>query len=235
MSAYENLKTIHRRDGSHFPLYLDDGICERFLDTAVEILDDLMATWEDSGREVFHVTSPNSKFGAGSDGGFGGEVIIPLSYLDSTGSRTGDENVDKRIDGALNKACSEANAAWWCKHSAAAVAAGLTLADLNYSSIEDADLDYNDWDETYQEALVDEWVVLRFGLFYYGPDNTSPWRKYRDHEVYGFVVAEFDGAYLGNGMVTLWEGSEPFDRADKSLSRALDTMARRITLEEPRV
>lgn len=229
MTSYENLKTIRRRDGSPFPLYLDDDICERFLDTAVDILDDLMATWEDSGREVFHVTAPNSKFGAGSDGGFGGEVIIPLSYFDSTGSRTGDENVDKRIDEALNKAHSEANAAWWGKYSEAAIAAGLTLEDLNYSSIEDVDLDYNDWDETYQEALADEWIVPRFGLFYYGPDNTSPWRKHRGREVYGFAVAEFYGAYLGNGMVTLWEGSEPFDRTDESLSEVLDTMKKRIT------
>lgn len=229
MKMNEDLKALRRRDRTPFPLYHDDVLCVRFHDAAVDILDDLMSTWEDSGRTIFHVTSPNSKFGAGTDGGFGGEVVIPLSYLDSTGSRTGDEEVDKRVELALDRARDAANKNWWERHYKAAEAAGLDPATLTYDAVSEAGLDAEEWDEAQRTALYDEHVALRFGLFYYGPDNTSPWQQHGVHEVYSFVVAEFDGAYLGSGMLTLWESTAPFDRDDESmLTDVLAAIAARI-------
>lgn len=182
------MKNIKRRDGTPFPLYMNEPLCEFFRETMQDQQEELESAWEDYNREIFHVTAPNSKFGAGTDGGFGAEVLIPLNYLDSTGSGFSSEALTAIVQEALDRVHAATNKYWNEAHPDKQVTA-----------------------ETVYDFLMSEYVIIRMGLFYYGPESTSPWQKPGIHEAYGFVVAEFEGHFLPNKTLDLGEFTMPFN------------------------
>lgn len=200
------MKSIKRRGGTPFPLYMNEPLCEFFRETVQDQQEELESDWEDYNREIFHVTAPNSKFGAGTDGGFGVQVMIPLSYLDSTGSRFASEELTAVVQEALDRIHNATNKYWNEANPDKQVTAE-TVYDFLMSEDEYA----ADWYELEQQLMEDEYVIIRMGLFYYGPESTSPWQKPGIHEAYGFVVAEFDGHFLPNKTLHSGEFSMPFD------------------------
>jgi hypothetical protein len=218
-----DLRTLKRRDGTPFPLYMNEPLCEFFRETVQDQQEELESDWEDYNREIFHVTAPNSKFGAGTDGGFGAEVLIPLSYLDSTGSGFSSEALTAIVQEALDRVHAATNKYWNEAYPDKQV-----TAETVYDFLMSEDQSTEEWYELEQQLMKDECVIIRMGLFYYGPESTSPWQKPGIHEAYGFVVAEFDGHFLPNKTLHLGEFTMPFDPAhEPSLRRireALDNL-----------
>ena len=218
-----DLKNIRRRDGSPFPLYLNDALAEAFRNVISDVHVDLAGDFEDPPRDLIVVEGGNSKFGGGTDGGFGAEVRVTLSYLIDTG--LGHKEANARVEAANDTAYETALTAWWERHGEAAIAEGLQREGLSYCDIEEADLEVNDFTDLEQEAMEGEDIVLRIGLFYYGVENSNHGCSWGRHNAYYFIAAEMDGPYLGGGTITMLERTVKFDPDDaESLAKLLATV-----------
>jgi len=237
----EELMALRRYDGSRLELYHMPAANRLFEESAEEVLDEMLSSWEAGPSDIIPVVVPNSKFGSGSDGGYGGEVYIPLDYLISTGYRIGDTAVDKVVSHAIDHAYNLAMDSWFEEYGKHV---GLEREGLTWDAIDGVD-GSDQFNDIQQEHLMDEGVTLRFGLFYYGPDNATHGMERGAHKVYAFLAAIFDGAYmtqarrqegLDNELFTLFETTSSFNpeeaedlRPPNATSKLFDHLVARLS------
>jgi len=207
---------------------LDDPEMDKIVRRAVEdAADDLCSRWESDATLLPVVKGQrNSKFGSGSDGGWGAECWVPLEYTISTGYGFSNSKAESMRSGADDKIHDE-TAKWFAKRHPEL---GLAPNDISYHDLEEIDYSLaEEFDEAMRELYVDEGFGVRIGAFFYDPDSTSPWVKKRGmNNMYVFSAIDPDGRYLPNQMVTPFETTFVFKdlrdlkgKLDKALKAAV--------------
>lgn len=174
----------------------------------------------------------NSKFGAGSDGGWGAEVFTTLSYVVATGN----EPANPKAAGEVTLAdCKVWEAAAAC-HAKDLEALGLDPKTVSYSDIEAKDDALAELVAYAQDELYhDEDISFRIGAFYYKPDNQNLSHPARgQHGMYVFGAVVLSGAFLGDKLITYYEANFAFDGSE-SLRTQLEEHLRLIAQEETNV
>jgi len=164
----------------------------------------------------------NYRFGAGTDGAIGCDVLIPLSYLDSTGAGFNNEDLDSEVDSQKEAWYNYAVNAFVRDYPQIPnMLGGRGVTPSNLEEHGRSDLAETLW-EYHEAALEDEFVTVRVCAFFYSPDSRNPGRNTPTGHaelqlrVYAFIG---DGCQIGPGIspksFDLWTQDEVIENLNR--------------------
>jgi len=191
-------------------------------DAVEEAIEEIGSGYESYHNRVFQPAGRGFMFGSGTDGGYGGEAYVPLSYMIGTGYLPSNSKLESMLRAADDKAFEFAKKEWMKANKDFIAQNNLTSDQINYHDLQELgfDSEAEDLDEYYRGAQEDEDVTFRIGAFYYGPDNAGHEAVRGEENMYVFGVVDFDGHFLPSSMFETYETSFAF-KNPKDLKRKL--------------
>lgn len=222
----ESFRTAARADGEQLEDHPKwERIVKEWVDDTAE---DMANDYEDKHRMVQVERMRGFRFGSGTNGGWGAEYFVPLSYIDSTGKPPPAPAVTRNIASKAIEAIQKDAAKEWLQSLSADIrqkvkdfakekGEDITPSLLTEPDFPDTELGYEleDW----ERANFDEedfWV--RIAAFYYAPDNREAVNGQHTIEVIGTVQA--DGHFLRMPLETFYEKKRSF-KNERDLREAL--------------
>lgn len=218
---------------NHIPADFPGSLRKDLVETVTEVATNIADKFEQSPGVIYErpEDAHNYRFGSGTDGAIGCDVLIPLSYLDSTGAGFYDNDLDEALEGYKDA---------WYNFAVSALVRDYpeiprllrehdesAVSPSNLEDIGRADLAEKLW-EYHEAALEDEFVTVRVCVFFYSPDNYNPGRGTpTGHAEVQLSVCAFlgDGCQVGPGISSksfdLWTQYEVIE----NLNRPFNTRA----------
>jgi len=199
-------------------------------DAVEEAIEEIGSSFEAYNNQVFQPEGRGFMFGSGTDGGYGGEAYVPMSYMIGTGNTPANPKIDKAIRDADDKAYEYAKKEWMRANKDFMETNGLSPDDIGYNELEERGFtsEAEDFDEYYRGAQEEEDVTFRLGAFYYDPENDRHEARLGEKNMYVFAVVDFDGHFLPSRMMTVFETSFAFknprdlkSKLEKALGQAV--------------
>lgn len=185
-------------------------IYEKYIiDLVKDSVEDVASDYEVNNSDLKVMTSKDIgrgfKFGSGTNGGCMVRVMVPLSYMDSTGRKPESSEVQAIIEKGTNNAYAFTAKEWAEQNKEVMEENGLSVDDVSYHALDDLGLtsEAEEFDEFFRESMVDEYIDLKVGIFYFDVGNSnSPDSKKSYFEVFSNI--EFDGSFLGGKSVEVY-------------------------------
>lgn len=207
---------------------------KHIIELVKESVDDVVSDYEVLSDGIKVMLSKDMgrgfRFGSGTNGGCMVRVMVPLSYMESTGRKPGSSEVKAIIDKGSDSAYAFAAKEWAEQNKEIMEENGLTVDDVSYSALEDLGLtsEAEEFDEFFRESMNDEYVDLKVGIFYFDVGNSNSPDKTKSYfEVFSNI--EVDGRFLGDKSVEVYSKFFPATRSwKKDVEKHLKEAASKI-------